>query len=395
MKKSLLVLLLAILITSLTLALASCSVVPPIDDDSSLDNGESDENEGGSEGGSDGGSDSESVHTHSPAQAVMEKVTEPTCFTKGSYDEVIYCSGCGEELERSNKESEKLSHEFDSKVCIHCDEPKFSEGLWIDPNGDGTAHLYGIGSCTDTDIVIPSRSPDGEPVTRIRASAFKNLENVTSITIPDTVVKIELHAFEGCTSLKSMVIPDSVTSISGNLFYGCTSLTEVTLGCGIKEIPSCMFYGCESLTSVTIPDGVTIIDGSAFYGCKSIKNISIPESVKSISYQAFTGCFALESIKLPDGLTFLGDAFTDCLSLKEIILPDGITVIKSGTFYGCEALRSVRIPIGVTQIEEHAFKGCDMLTWIYYAGSKEQWGQIVIYHNNNSLGHATIRYGGE
>ena len=39
-------------------------------------------------------------HTHSPADAVIEKSVEPTCVDSGSYDKVVYCSDCGAEISR-------------------------------------------------------------------------------------------------------------------------------------------------------------------------------------------------------------------------------------------------------------------------------------------------------
>ena len=39
-------------------------------------------------------------HTHTPAAAVEENRNEPTCTEAGSYDSVVYCSECGEEISR-------------------------------------------------------------------------------------------------------------------------------------------------------------------------------------------------------------------------------------------------------------------------------------------------------
>ena len=37
---------------------------------------------------------------------------QPTCLDKGSYDEVIYCTVCHEELSRTHKEVEALGHNY-------------------------------------------------------------------------------------------------------------------------------------------------------------------------------------------------------------------------------------------------------------------------------------------
>ena len=90
-------------------------------------------------------------------------------------------------------------------------------------------HVVGIGTCTDTDIVIPS-SYNGLPVTGISGLAFRMCKNLTSVTIPDTVVSIGVDAFYGCENLTSIVIPDSVTFISSGTFAGCTRAFEIENG---------------------------------------------------------------------------------------------------------------------------------------------------------------------
>lgn len=92
--------------------------------------------------------------------------------------------------------------------------------------------------------VIPS---DGT-VTRIGESAFGYLEDLTDMTIPDSVTDIGKCAFYKCTRLKRIVIPD-----------------------GIKKIDESTFAFCDELTSVTIPESVTEIDEEAFFCSPKVK----------------------------------------------------------------------------------------------------------------------------
>ena len=113
---------------------------------------------------------------------------------------------------------------------------QYSEGLEFSLNSDNISYsVSDIVNCTDTDIVIPSCYND-LPVMSIGNYAFQYCDNLTSITIPDSVTSIGDRAFYGCTSLASITIPDSVTDI------GCDA-----------------FQYCSSLTSVIIPDSVTYI----------------------------------------------------------------------------------------------------------------------------------------
>ena len=76
-------------------------------------------------------------------------------------------------------------------------------------HGDDTESLTG-------EVVIPSSvqyNEESYTVTAIGDAAFMECENVTSITIPNSVTIIGGMAFEGCPNLTSIVIPNSVTSL--------------------------------------------------------------------------------------------------------------------------------------------------------------------------------------
>ena len=47
---------------------------------------------------------------HTPAAAVRENEVAATCEAEGSYDEVVYCEVCGEQLSRETRSIDKLSH---------------------------------------------------------------------------------------------------------------------------------------------------------------------------------------------------------------------------------------------------------------------------------------------
>lgn len=107
----------------------------------------------------------------------------------------------------------------------------YSEGLAFTSNGNGTCYVSGIGTCKDTDIVIPPTSPEGDTVTaigKVGYSAFKNCTNITSVDIPNGVTRISNNVFYGCSSLASITIPNTVTSIGKNAFEYCVNLTTIT-----------------------------------------------------------------------------------------------------------------------------------------------------------------------
>ena len=71
----------------------------------------------------------------------------------------------------------------------------YSEGLKYTLSSDGTYYsVTGIGTCKDTDIIIPETYKD-LPVTTIGDSAFNECTSLTSVVIPDSVASIDFEAF--------------------------------------------------------------------------------------------------------------------------------------------------------------------------------------------------------
>ena len=278
-----------------------------------------------------------------------------------------------------------------------------SEGLEYTLSSDGTYYIVsGIGTCTDTDIVIPS-TYNGLPVKEIGDEAFEYCSSLTSIVIPDSVTSIGYEAllgcksltsveigdgvtsignraFCGCSSLTSIVIPDSVTSIDDWAFYNCTSLTSIVIPNSVTSIGDWAFEYCESLTSIVIPDSVTIIGEGAFYKCTSLTSVVIPDSVTSIGYQAFYRCTSLTSIVIPDSVTSIGRyAFYYCSSLTSIVIGDSVTSIGDRAFYYCTSLTSIVIPDSATSIGDEAFYCCTSLTSIVIGNSVTSIGDYAFY----------------
>ncbi len=74
-------------------------------------------------------------------------------------------------------------------------------------------------------------------------------EDVTSVTIPETVTTIESYAFDSCY-LKELVIPNSVVTIGSGAFE-YSELEKITLGSGVKSIDGNAFKNCSYLKEVT------------------------------------------------------------------------------------------------------------------------------------------------
>ena len=119
-------------------------------------------------------------------------------------------------------------HIYENGKCKYCNLPQpASVGLEYTLSDDGTYYIIsGIGTCTDSDIVIPSTYND-KPVVSIGDVSFGFCFSLTSVTIPNSVTSIGDYSFVGCTSLTSITLPESVTSIGNFAFQKCSGLRTI------------------------------------------------------------------------------------------------------------------------------------------------------------------------
>ena len=96
----------------------------------------------------------------------------------------------------------------------------------------------------------------------------------------------------------------SVTGIEGCAFYNCANLTSISIPNTVITIGACSFYGCSNLTSVAIPNSVILINSQAFSKCKKLTSINIPNSVIEVGGSAFDGCSKLTN-------AFIGNSVAD------------------------------------------------------------------------------------
>ncbi len=118
---------------------------------------------------------------------------------------------------------------------------------------------------------------------------------------------------------KTYILRENTRLIGDFAFGGCENLTSITLPQSVVWIGRDAFINCENLKEINIPDGVTHIGDSAFGGCKELTNLSIPNGVKELPWGVFGGCL-FQKISLPSDIKIDKGAFFGCDDLWEVTL---------------------------------------------------------------------------
>ena len=121
-------------------------------------------------------------------------------------------------------------------------------------------------------------------VTRIGEDAFLACRNLTSISIPNSVISVGDGAFGSTAWYDNQ--PIGAVYVGKVLYkYKATISvdTNIVLEEGTLGIADHAFYECKSLTAITLSASLINIGESAFFGCKGLKSIEIPNSVTTIA----------------------------------------------------------------------------------------------------------------
>lgn len=209
---------------------------------------------------------------------------------------------------------------------------------YLNPDGSKVSNWSSEFPYQQSEIVIPETVQNAGStyiVNTIGDYAFRYSQNLTSLTIPNSVTTVGASIVEYTPKLEKLSIPESVVKV-GWLAFARSGASEVTIPASASKWydECCAFQESENLRSVTFAEGLTLIPARMFFGCHAIQKLYIPDSVTEIG----------------EG------TFSDCQGLSEIHLPASLETLHNRMFRGCP-LRELEIPAGVKEVEESALLG--------------------------------------
>jgi hypothetical protein len=250
---------------------------------------------------------------------------------------------------------------------------------------DSNGHTY------SGEVIIPETvTYDGVTytVTRIGANAFTQCPDLTSLTLPATIVTLYYGFYNnmatGLTTITCLAIepPYGMTQMTAEQYAGVTVIVpknsvaayQADNGWGQYATITGMTYDFErdgfyyeisdenevmvtrgnSTSStyggeVTIPENVSLAGTSytvtavgyqAFYQCTGLTKINLPSTVTSIGNYAFYKCTGLTSVNLGNVTSIGSYSFDYCSSLATAKLNGALESIQGTSFLNCTALKS-------------------------------------------------------
>ena len=263
-----------------------------------------------------------------------------------------------------------------------------SVGLAYTLRSNGTEYeVSSIGDCTDTDIVVPSEY-EGLPVTAVAQRAFSSNNNITSVTIPESVTSVGRYAFQYSNNLKSVKILNKNCSLGNKLFVECISLETLVLPKGTKYFAD--YFGTDKVYGTDWFE-VRIYDQSnrtqtTYYLPISLRSITFTSG--AIAYEEFENYGKVEEFIFQDGVIFDEDGsifgvdsdyescFAGCSELTYVRLSNTMTKVHLEDFDACPKLKTIYLPESIEVIDMYAICYCESLTDIIYAGTVAQWNAI-------------------
>lgn len=207
-----------------------------------------------------------------------------------------------------------------------------------------------------TSVTLP------DTVINIGKNTFRNLTNMTYIDLPGSVQRIEDSAFSNA-GLRELILPDNVRVVEESAFQDNNITSNLQLGSLIKMLEYDAFANVGTVDEVVIPATIDDIDEGAF-AMSRISKFSIDGTTSKYSVHDDKYLIETEDSKN----TIIGAAIS-ALSVEETI--DGITIDRIGAYTFAKATKLQKLNItACEEIGEAAFMGSGLVEFTVPANTK-------------------------
>ncbi len=210
---------------------------------------------------------------HSSTLAVEENILKPTCLEKGSYEKVVYCSVCGEELSRETVIVDALGHtetlpftenmieptcksggSYDNVIyCSVCGEELSRETVIVDALGHTETLPF------TENMIEPTCKSGGSYDNVIYCSVCSKEILREKVTLEATVHSVFVEGETWIDSVECLQEPENAFILGEDGIYRDNNqVEEEYIGFGIKAIYDCKLYLRYMVSGVYEQSGMVI-----------------------------------------------------------------------------------------------------------------------------------------
>lgn len=247
------------------------------------------------------------------------------------------------------------------------------EGLTASPEADFTVEETpgGVTVTAYTGTAERVRIPEtigGRTVTAIGDGAFRGIQTIRVLWIPDSVTTFGNGVLVGASALYALHTPlpaqegkqfigwlFGATSYEGNNVQDLRHVDFLEIGGKQSVLPDFALFDCNDLVTVRLSDTITSLGAYSFARCASLKVLDV-SGIRQVGEGALLGCSELRSLEFSAALESVGFA----------------------ALGSCDALRRLTLPFVGESRTEHGFLG-----WLFGATAAEQ--SKGLYPNKLSL----------
>ena len=237
------------------------------------------------------------------------------------------------------------------------------------------------------DVVVPAEL-DGSTVDVIQSNVLSNMNAITSLTLPDTLLQLKDSAVCWNENLTAVTLPDSLIAIGERNLYACPKLSEITIPAGVRFIGEAAFSYDESLRKIVFTGVCPIIESGCFTQLPEDAVIYVPDDQLDAYQSALTDAGCAAAIQPSGNAAVIVDnngfneadfefdaatgtitkynAYATYLSIPETIGGAPVKAIGDGAFEFHYYLTVLELPEGLENIGERAFAHCETLQYVSF-----------------------------